>query len=107
MPDHKGQGVLQALGKNLRTERTRRDLAMLLSIEVPPLFAHVARWADSMPRYAVGHLDLVDTIERRLVRHGGLALAGNGYRGIGVPDCVGSGETAAETLIEHLFQKRV
>lgn len=27
MPDRRGQGVLQVLGKNLRAERTRRDLS--------------------------------------------------------------------------------
>ena len=29
----------------------------------------------------------------------GLALAGNGYRGIGVPDCVRSGTDAASQLL--------
>jgi oxygen-dependent protoporphyrinogen oxidase len=55
-----------------------------------------------MAHYKVGHLDLVDAIDRRVAQHPGLALAGNGYRGIGIPDCIHSGETAAERVIESL-----
>lgn len=95
------------LTDNEIVERTRKDLAMLLSIRRAPLFAHVARWHDSMPRYAVGHLGLVDAIERLVAGHRGLALAGNGYRGIGVPDCIASGETAAQASLEQLFPQRV
>ena len=84
-------------------EATRRDLATLMSIRAAPLFTHVARWERSMPRYAVGHLELVDSIERLTAAHQGLALAGNGYRGIGVPDCILSGESAAERLVELLI----
>ena len=87
--------------------RTRQDLSKLLSIRVAPLFEHVARWDDSMPRYAVGHLDLVASIEQLVAGHNGLALAGNGYRGIGVPDCIQSGEAAAEGLIGRLFPRPV
>ena len=83
--------------------RTLRDLSKLLSITAAPIFGHVARWDNSMPRYAVGHLDLVASIERLVSGHNGLALAGNGYRGIGVPDCVQSGETVAEQLLDRFF----
>ena len=31
----------------------------------------------------------------------GLALAGNGYRGIGIPDCIHSGELAAEKILAN------
>jgi len=80
-------------------ERTSHDLSRLLSIRAAPLFTHVARWPDSMPRYAVGHLGLVDAIERLAARHAGLVLTGNSYRGVGVPDCVAGGEKAAEGLM--------
>ena len=47
-----------------------------------------------MPQYTVGHLDRVKQIEGLLPP--GIFLAGNGYRGIGVPDCVRTGKEAAE-----------
>jgi oxygen-dependent protoporphyrinogen oxidase len=55
-----------------------------------------------MPQYLVGHLDRVRRIEAQLVHFPGLALAGNAYRGVGIPDCVHSGEEAAEALMNDL-----
>ena len=71
-------------------------------ITVEPLFHHVERWPLSLPHYTVGHLQLVDTIDERVASHRGLALAGNAYRGVGVPDCVKSGEAAAAALADAL-----
>jgi oxygen-dependent protoporphyrinogen oxidase len=51
-----------------------------------------------MAQYGVGHLDRVERIERLCQKLPGLALAGNAYRGIGVPDCVRSGREAAMKL---------
>jgi oxygen-dependent protoporphyrinogen oxidase len=52
-----------------------------------------------MAQYGVGHLERLQQIENLLQRHSGLALAGNGYRGIGVPDCVRSGSDAANKAL--------
>ena len=54
-----------------------------------------------MPQYHVGHLARVETIELALARHPGLALAGGAYRGVGIADCVRSGEDAARVLLER------
>jgi len=51
-----------------------------------------------MAQYGVGHLERLDRIERLRKNLPGLALAGNGFRGIGVPDCVRSGREAAKAL---------
>jgi oxygen-dependent protoporphyrinogen oxidase len=48
-----------------------------------------------MPQYHVGHLTRVDTIERLAGAIPGLSLAGGAYRGVGIADCVRSGEAAA------------
>jgi oxygen-dependent protoporphyrinogen oxidase len=52
-----------------------------------------------MPQYQVGHLVRAETIERRLAGVPGLLLAGAGYRGVGIADCVRSGEAAAEAML--------
>jgi oxygen-dependent protoporphyrinogen oxidase len=52
-----------------------------------------------MPQYRLGHLDRIETIEHALAGLPGLALAGSAYRGVGIADCVRSGETAAEALL--------
>jgi oxygen-dependent protoporphyrinogen oxidase len=52
-----------------------------------------------MPQYEVGHLERVNEIEKLASELPGLTLAGNAYRGAGIPDCIRSGETAAEMLL--------
>ncbi len=81
-------------------EATRRDLGRLLGITSEPLLTHVTRYHESLPQYGLGHLDLVDEIDQRMTGYRGLVLAGNAYRGIGVPDCVRSGENAAAAIME-------
>jgi oxygen-dependent protoporphyrinogen oxidase len=76
-----------------------QDLRRYLGITAPPLWSALHRWPCSMPRYRVGHLEAVAAIEARLDALRGLALAGNAYRGIGLPDTIHSGEMAAERLM--------
>ncbi|MDX6610828.1 MAG: protoporphyrinogen/coproporphyrinogen oxidase [Blastocatellia bacterium] len=76
--------------------RVGDDLRALLGISRPPLFAHVARWARSMPQYHVGHLERMEQIGARVELLKGLTLAGNAFNGPGIPDCIRSGEQAAE-----------
>ena len=59
----------------------------------------VSRWPASMPQYRVGHLARVDAIERRAAALPGLHLTGAAYRGVGIADCVRSGEAAAEAAL--------
>ena len=55
-----------------------------------------------MAQYSVGHLERVQRIESRRQNLTGLALAGNGYNGIGVPDCVRSGAEAAGKILAEM-----
>jgi len=93
----------EGLTESFILERTLDELRGPLGLRGDPRLAHVSRWPRSMPHYAVGHLDLVAGIERHAAALPRLALAGNAYRGIGIPDCVRSGETAAESLVASLF----
>ena len=84
-------------------ERTvREELKHYLGIEKAPLFSEIRRYPQTMPQYRVGHLDLVKKIQAKLSDHPGLYLAGNAYRGIGVPDCIKWAETTAESLYQYL-----
>ena len=78
--------------------RIEADLSELLGITGRPMFVEVAKWERSMPQYEVGHLDRVAEMESEVSKLPGLTLAGNSYRGAGIPDCVRSGETAAESI---------
>ncbi len=79
----------------------RNELQQILGLRAAPLFARVYKWKSAMAQYGVGHLERLDRIERLRQQLPGLALAGNGYRGIGVPDCVRSGHDAAAQLISN------
>jgi len=96
-------GALQpemfALDKADLLPRVEKDLHELLGINEAPLFAEVAKWKNSMPQYEVGHLDRIKAIETDLAQLPNLALAGNAYGGAGIPDCIRSGEAAAERLV--------
>jgi oxygen-dependent protoporphyrinogen oxidase len=75
------------------------ELRDLLGLSGEPEFFEVARWLGMMPQYHVGHLDLVRQIDERAAQIPNFALAGNAYRGVGVPFCIKSGEqAAAQTL---------
>jgi protoporphyrinogen/coproporphyrinogen III oxidase len=72
----------------------------ILGLRAEPIFARVYKWKSAMAQYGVGHLERLDRMERLRQQLPGLALAGNAYRGIGVPDCVRSGRDAAKHLVE-------
>lgn len=75
------------------------ELEQILGLRAAPLFSRVYKWRSAMAQYAVGHLDRLERIERLRLQLPGLALAGNGYRGIGIPDCVRSGRDAVRQLL--------
>ncbi|MDX2269294.1 MAG: protoporphyrinogen oxidase [Bryobacter sp.] len=74
------------------------DLRRMLGIEQAPVATSVSRWPRSMAQYEVGHANKLEIIEERLKAWPGLRLIGNGYRGIGIPDCIRLGKEAAASL---------
>jgi oxygen-dependent protoporphyrinogen oxidase len=86
-----------------------------LNPNAKPLFSRVFRWHLGMPQYTLGHLDRVALIEDRSAQIPGFALAGGSYRGVGVPNCIESGERAVSKVIaewgidlaeDHVEEKR-
>src|SRR5580700_4834316 len=77
----------------------REELGQIINLRADPLFTRVYRWRRAMAQYGVGHLERLQRIERLLESLHGVALAGNAYRGIGVPDCVRSGSEAANKAL--------
>jgi len=91
-------------------EKTDAEILQLAQVEISeilgicgePLRADLVRWQEKMPQYHVGHVQLVDRIENLVAKHTGLELAGNAYRGVGIPQCVQSGDSAARRLASEL-----
>lgn len=86
------------LDSNELVARVKKDLTELLGISGRPLFETVTRWERAMPQYHVGHLDRLERIRNCVTDLPGLSLAGAAYSGVGIPDCVRSGERAAEAM---------
>jgi len=82
--------------------RAHAAAVRLLGAREPAQSSHVARWPGGMPRYRVGHLARVRSAFAGAARHAGLALAGNSYTGVGIPDCIRSGEEAARRIGDAL-----
>jgi oxygen-dependent protoporphyrinogen oxidase len=75
-------------------------LRPLLRIRGEPVFCDIAHWPRTMPQYHVGHLERIARIEGRLAALPGLEMAGSAFRGVGVPDCIHSGQRAAKRILE-------
>jgi oxygen-dependent protoporphyrinogen oxidase len=66
-----------------------------------PLFSRVFRWHLGMPQYTLGHLERIKLIEDHSAQIPGLAIAGGSYRGVGVPNCIESGEGAVSKILRE------
>jgi oxygen-dependent protoporphyrinogen oxidase len=96
------QEEMMATDDEAKVAAVREELRALLGITATPILTWVRSWPEAMPQYIVGHLARVAEIERESRKLPGLALAGAAYRGIGVPDCVHSGEQAAAAIFSDL-----
>ncbi len=88
--------------ENYLLDVARREIASTLSIDIEPVLSRVYVWEKAMPQYNLGHQKRLDNIDRALGLYPALALAGNGYRGIGIPDCIHSGQKAARQIVAEL-----
>jgi oxygen-dependent protoporphyrinogen oxidase len=79
----------------------KEELELTLGITTEPLVSRIFIWENAMPQYNLGHPEKLAQINAALENHPRLALVGNGYRGIGIPDCIHSGELAVERIFKH------
>jgi oxygen-dependent protoporphyrinogen oxidase len=76
----------------------RAEILRIMGVDAEPVFAKISRWPRSMAQYTVGHSERVKRIEMLAAALTGLHLAGSAYHGIGLPDCVRTGRTAADRI---------
>lgn len=83
-------------------ETVKQELFDIMNITAEPLFHEITRWPEAMPQFPVGHLENMEQVRSRLVEKlPGLFLAGAGYGGVGIPDCVQQGKQAAEAIVQY------
>jgi oxygen-dependent protoporphyrinogen oxidase len=82
--------------------RSLAAMTPVLGIAGAPIFTRVYRFERANPQYEVGHLQRLDAIERALARHQGVFVTGSGFRGVGIPDCIGDGRATARRAANWL-----
>ncbi|MDO8362963.1 MAG: protoporphyrinogen oxidase [Actinomycetota bacterium] len=79
---------------------TLDEVGRHLGLTLQPRHTRISRWQGAFPQYRPHHAARVERIEHALPA--GIALAGAGYRGAGVPACIRSGQAAATTITARL-----
>ena len=75
------------------------DLRDLIGVATPPWLVRVRRLARATPLYEVGYRERMEHLAAVAADRGPLALAGNAHVGVGIPDCIASGEAAARAVL--------
>ena len=91
------QGVLKLSDEEV-TAVVRKELQQITGLKAAPWFVRVYRWDRAMAQYTPGHLERIERIGETLKKMQNLSIAGNFYKGIGVPDCIRTGKEAAQHM---------
>lgn len=83
-------------------DRAEDMLRRVLKVEGLPCWIAARAWQEALPRFALGHLERMETLRAALGHHPGLYLVGAPYRGAGLSDAIASAEAAARQAIHHL-----
>jgi oxygen-dependent protoporphyrinogen oxidase len=95
-----GLQLIESQGEEAVLQKVLAELRPILDIRKNPVVHHFARYHSSMSYFRPGHLDLAARLEQKASETKGLYLAGNGLKGVGIPDCISSGESAAERILQ-------
>jgi protoporphyrinogen/coproporphyrinogen III oxidase len=74
------------------------ELGRFVPLRGEPTDATVHRCERASPQPRTGHLRWLADVRAELGRHRGLHLAGNGYGGVGIPDCIRQAKETVATL---------
>jgi oxygen-dependent protoporphyrinogen oxidase len=89
------------------TSTVLRELGEILRLKAEPRFVRIYRWRGAMAQYTPGHLARVARVEKAVRKIPGLAIGGNAFHGIGVPDCIRMGKEAAEKVGLFFFPSEI
>ena len=89
---------IKTQGKEIVLGQVVAELSPILLLKAQPLLHHWATYEASMSYFRPGHLDQVSRLEKKASELKGLYLAGNGLKGVGIPDTIAAGQSAAEQI---------
>ena len=70
-------------------------------VQGPPELTRVVRWDRTSPQHEVGHAARVQAIERGLAGLPPVAVAGSGFRAVGLPDVIADARAAMRGLLDR------
>ncbi|GEO27147.1 protoporphyrinogen oxidase [Alicyclobacillus acidoterrestris] len=101
-----GQQTYLSLDDAEMARLVQSEVRELVGLSASPVFHKVTRWNDAMPNYPVGHLRQWANLEADIrASLPGVWVAGGGYRGLGLPDCIVHGEEVAKAALSYLTQQ--
>ncbi len=98
-----GAGAVQEIktqGEPVVMEKVLEELKPILNLRDRPIAHHWATYQASMSYFRPGHLSQVSRMEQKASETKGLYLAGNGLKGVGIPDTIAAGQLAAEKIFQ-------
>ncbi len=102
-----GREAILQLDDQALVNRVKAELRQICGVTAEPTYVEVNRWMKAMPQYQLGHLERLEQAEGTLSRYGGLVLTGAAYRGVGIPDCIRHGDSAADKVVRSLLGERI
>ncbi len=78
------------------------ELRDLIGVKGEPKFSIAAAHMGAMAQYHVGHLDRVTRIRELAARHARVAICGNAFDGVGIPDCIRGANEAVHSLMARM-----
>ncbi|WP_067621536.1 protoporphyrinogen oxidase [Alicyclobacillus acidiphilus] len=103
-----GQDTYLSLDDEELADVVAKEVTEIVGIQARPTFHKVTRWNESMPNYRIGHLHRVAAFRQSLQAQApGVAVAGAGLDGLGLPDCIIQGERAADEALAYVRSKRI
>ena len=97
-----GVQLIESLGEEAVLQKVLAELNPILKLQKNPVVHHLARYRASMSYFRPGHLSQAARLEQKASETKGLYLAGNGLKGVGIPDCISAGETAAGKIFQSI-----
>ncbi len=78
----------------------RDELREMMGLEANPVLSRVFRFERASAQMRVGHLARMRSLRERLAQSApGVWVAGGGYDGIGIPDCIRQGQEAGRAML--------
>ncbi|MFA6439404.1 MAG: protoporphyrinogen oxidase [Bacteriovoracaceae bacterium] len=88
-------------------QTVNKELNDILNIDGDPVFTQITRWQMAIPQYHLGHLQIVQLMEKFEERYPGVFLSGNYRDGISVGDCIIQSDKMSRRAADFLASQKL